>query len=130
MANLVLGLNRAALAEGLHFAKTCGLDLHVVSDVLKAGASYSRIMDAKAAKMVQESFEPQAKLNQHLKDVRLILQQADAAGTQLPLSKTHRRLLEVAVEQGCGDMDNSAVILAWDHLPQSSSAVHNTDVTT
>ncbi|MEZ6122163.1 MAG: NAD(P)-dependent oxidoreductase [Planctomycetaceae bacterium] len=77
VANLVLGLNRAVLAEGLQFAKKQGLNLHAVLEVLKAGAAYSRVMDTKALKMISEDFNPQARLNQHLKDVRLILDQAE-----------------------------------------------------
>jgi 3-hydroxyisobutyrate dehydrogenase-like beta-hydroxyacid dehydrogenase len=113
VANLVLGLNRAALAEGLHFAKTLGLDLDTVLDILRSGAAWSRVMDAKGQKMVREEFEPQARLSQHLKDVRLILSRAKDAGTQLPLSALHRELLQRVEDAGEGDLDNSAVIHAW-----------------
>ena len=47
VVNLVLGLNRAALAEGLAFARACGLDPAVALSVLRAGAAYSRVMDNK-----------------------------------------------------------------------------------
>ena len=113
VANLVLGLNRAVLAEGLHFARTFDLDLKVVLDVLKSGAAYSAVMDAKGEKMIDGDFAPQAKLSQHLKDVRLILNHAASVNQSLPLSEAHRRLLETAEGGGCGDLDNSAVIRAW-----------------
>lgn len=113
VANLVLGLNRAVLAEGLHFAGTLGLDLNRVLDVLKSGAAYSTVMDAKGHKMITGDFEPQARLSQHLKDVRLILQHAQDAGTQLPLSQLHQQLLQSVETGGGGNLDNSAVIRAW-----------------
>lgn len=113
VANLVLGLNRAVLAEGLHFASTLGLDLNRVLEVLRSGAAYSTVMDAKGHKMITEDFEPQARLSQHLKDVRLILQHAQDAGTQLPLSQLHQQLLQSVERNGGGDLDNSAVIRAW-----------------
>src|SRR5262249_26787594 len=69
--NLVLGLNRLALAEGLAFARAEGLDLPTTLHVLQDGAAYSRVMDAKGRKMIERNFTPQAKLSQHLKDVRL-----------------------------------------------------------
>src|SRR5437763_13600433 len=47
VVNLVLGLNRAALAEGLAFARACGLDPAVALSVLRAGAAYSRGLDNK-----------------------------------------------------------------------------------
>jgi len=50
----------------------------------------------------------QARLAQHLKDVRLIL----SSGVTLPLSETHRQLLERAEAMGLGEADNCAIIKA------------------
>ena len=113
VSNLVLGLNRAALAEGLAFARSLDLDDEATLQVLTGTMAYSRIMDTKGRKMIEGDFGTQAKLSQHLKDVRLMLDAAQAAGLELPLSETHRRLLEVAEEAGYGEADNSAVIQAY-----------------
>jgi 3-hydroxyisobutyrate dehydrogenase-like beta-hydroxyacid dehydrogenase len=112
--NLVLGLNRAALAEGLAFARNLGIDPKLALDILQAGASYSRVMDNKGPKMLAEDFAPEARLEQHLKDVGLILAAADRANVRLPLSLAHRELLEKARAAGYGTSDNSAVIKAYD----------------
>jgi 3-hydroxyisobutyrate dehydrogenase-like beta-hydroxyacid dehydrogenase len=113
VTNLVLGLNRVALAEGLHFAKSLDLDLDAVLSILQSGATYSRVMDAKGQKMIDEEFTPQARLSQHLKDVRLILNQAQSAGVELPVSILHQELLSRVDDTGDGELDNSAVIRAW-----------------
>jgi 3-hydroxyisobutyrate dehydrogenase-like beta-hydroxyacid dehydrogenase len=110
VTNLVLGLNRVALAEGLAFAETIGLTLDAAFDVLVNSPAYSRIMDAKGPKMVQGDFTPQARLAQHSKDVRLILEEAKRGGAALPLSTVHLELLTQAEAAGLGDMDNSAII--------------------
>jgi 3-hydroxyisobutyrate dehydrogenase-like beta-hydroxyacid dehydrogenase len=110
VANLVLGLNRAALAEGLALARASGLEAEAALRVLKGGAAYSAIMDTKGEKMVRGDFSTQAKLSQHLKDVHLILTAGERAGVGLPLSEAHRGLLEKAEAAGFGDADNSAVI--------------------
>jgi 3-hydroxyisobutyrate dehydrogenase-like beta-hydroxyacid dehydrogenase len=112
--NLVLGLNRAALAEGLTFARSLGLDPGLTLAVLREGAAYSRAMDAKGPKMIAGDFTPQARLSQHLKDVRLILAEARRAGAATPLSDVHRALLEAAEAAGYGEADNSAVIRAYE----------------
>lgn len=117
VTNLVLGLNRAALAEGLWFARSMGVDAALALAVLKDSAAYSRIMDSKGEKMVAGDFAPQAKLSQHLKDVRLILAAGVAAGAELPLSDAHRRLLEAAEAAGLGPLDNSAIIKGFAALP-------------
>jgi len=109
VTNLVLGLNRAALAEGIAFAKQLDLDLTQTLDVMRRSMAYSRIMDTKGEKMIMQDFTPQAKLSQHLKDVRLMLA---ASSLPLPLSDTHRQLLEKAEALGYGEADNSAVIQA------------------
>ena len=82
--NLVLGLNRMALAEGLALARGLGLDLGLTLAVLKESAAYSRVMDAKGPKMIARDFTPQARLSQHLKDVRLILDEAGRVGVASP----------------------------------------------
>ena len=112
VTNLVLGLNRAALAEGLVFAATLGLDPASALEVLKASAAYSRVIDAKGDKMIRGDFEPQARLSQHLKDVRLILAAANRSGQSLPMSEAHRDLLELAERLGLGALDNSAILRA------------------
>ena len=87
-----------------------GLDAGRTLDILKEGIAYSRVMDTKGQKMLRREFEPQARLAQHLKDVHQILATGRNAGARLPLSTTHRALLEEAVAAGLGDADNSAII--------------------
>ncbi len=125
VTNLVLGLNRAALAEGLTFARAIGLAAEDALGALTQSMAYSRIMDTKGRKMVQGDFKTQARLSQHLKDIRIILQSAAAAGIDLPLSQAHCRLLEVAQEAGYGEADNSAIIRAFDALQNGSPGVED-----
>ena len=113
VTNLVLGLNRAALAEALNYASTLGLDLSMTLRLLRESMSYSRIMDTKGEKMITGDFAPQARLAQHLKDVQLMLADGQRLSARLPLTETHRRLLEEAVEMGLGELDNSAIIRAF-----------------
>lgn len=120
ITNLVLGLNRAALAEGLVFARSLGLNDEQTLQVLKDSMAYSRIMDAKGGKMVHEDFEPHAKLSQHLKDVRLMLEAAAKTDTRLPLSETHRDILLFGERNGLGQLDNSAIIRAIELLRDGS----------
>lgn len=114
VANLVLGLHRAVLAEGLAFARGYGIDLVRAIEVLKSGATYSRVMDTKGVKMTARDFPPQARLRQHLKDVELIRKESKRLGALVPLSELHFRLLNDLVERGFGDEDNSAIIRAYD----------------
>lgn len=111
--NLVLGLNRAVLAEGLGFAESLGLDQATTLEVLKASPAASTVMVTKGEKMLTSDFAPQARLAQHLKDVQIILNTGQMAGVNLPMSTVHQTLLEELVESGHGDLDNSAIIKAF-----------------
>lgn len=113
VANLVLGLNRAALAEGLAFAASQGMDPAATLAVLRSGAAYSKVMDTKGEKMVQGDFAPQAKLSQHRKDVSQILAVGERTAAELPLTLAHSALLDQVIARGYGDVDNSAIIAAY-----------------
>jgi len=110
VTNLVLGLNRAVLAEGLVFAESTGLLMDDALRVLLNSPAYSQTMEAKGPKMVEGEFKPQARLAQHIKDVRLMLKEAARGGISLPLSEVHLELLEQAEAAGLGELDNSAII--------------------
>ena len=115
--NLLLGLNRAVLAEGLCFAERCGVDPHQTLEVLREGPAYSRVMDTKANKMLDGDFTPQTRLSQNGKDVGLILSAREQAGATLSLSTLHEELLSSLVRSGFGDLDNSAITKAFQGIP-------------
>ena len=111
--NLILGLNRAALAEGLAFAEALGFDASDALAILRETPAASAALEAKGEKMAKRDFDPpQARLSQHLKDVRLIRRLAEEIGAGTPMSDTHQSLLERAESLGLGEADNAAVIEA------------------
>ncbi len=110
VTNLVLGLNRAALGEGLALGEAIGLDPDLTLRVMRRSPAYSRAMDVKGEKMLRSEFSPDARLSQHLKDVRLMLELGEQAGLPMILSAAHRAILEQAEAAGLGGLDNSALI--------------------
>jgi 3-hydroxyisobutyrate dehydrogenase-like beta-hydroxyacid dehydrogenase len=124
ITNLVLGLNRAALAEGLAFAEAIGVAPAAALEVMAGSMAYSRAMDAKGRKMIERDFTVQARLSQHLKDVRMMLQAAGEAAMPLPLADTHRRLMEQAEAVGLGELDNSAIIEVLCRTTQTPHCPH------
>jgi 2-hydroxy-3-oxopropionate reductase len=108
--NLILGLNRLAVAEGLVFAERLGLDPEAFLKVARSSAAYSQVMDIKGAKMIRGEFAAEGRISQHLKDVHLMLEQAERVKQQLPLLEIHADVLEACVRHGEADLDNSAVI--------------------
>lgn len=113
VVNLAIGLNRAVLAEALAYGEAFGFDSHQVVDVLRNTPAHSAQMDTKGPKMADRDFTPQARLRQHHKDVKLILESAKQLGANVPLSQLHETLLQQLIDDGFGDKDNSAIINAF-----------------
>jgi 3-hydroxyisobutyrate dehydrogenase-like beta-hydroxyacid dehydrogenase len=108
--NLILGLNRLALAEGLVFAERIGLDAKAFLDVAKEAASYSQVMDTKGGKMLAREFAPEGRVRQTLKDVHMMLDQGRRLGQELPMLALHCGVLEACVRAGEAERDNSIVV--------------------
>jgi 3-hydroxyisobutyrate dehydrogenase-like beta-hydroxyacid dehydrogenase len=108
--NLILGLNRLALAEGLVFASRLGLDAAAFLEVARASAAASQVMDTKGPKMVVGDFTPEGRVRQTLKDAHLMMDQARKLEQKLPLLEIHAAVLEACVRHGESEKDNSIVI--------------------
>ena len=109
--NLVLGLNRLALAEGMVLAERLGLARAEFLDLVLGSAATSRAAKDKGQMMVADRFTPPvATIAQHAKDVGLMLTLGRETGQGLPLSQRHFELLAQAMERGDAGLDNAAVI--------------------
>jgi 3-hydroxyisobutyrate dehydrogenase-like beta-hydroxyacid dehydrogenase len=59
-------------------------------------------------------FEPISRIKQHRKDVGLILEAMREIGIPSFLGAAQAALLDEAIEQGLGHLDNVAVVAAYD----------------
>src|SRR5262249_23198745 len=95
---------------GLVFAERLGLDPEAFLKVARSSAAYSQVMDIKGPKMIRGEFTAEGRVTQHLKDVHLMLQQAERGKQRLPLLAIHANVIAACVRHGEEDLDNSAVI--------------------
>jgi len=110
VVNLVVGVHRLVLAEGLVMGEKSGLDLGVLLAVLKDSAASSKAMDLWGDRMVTgDHFPPDSRVRQSHKDFRLIVEQGESVAAPTWLASTVRRTLEIAEADGLADADNSAV---------------------
>lgn len=111
--NLVLGINRAALAEGLAFAGAIGLDAERFFGVLRQSAAMSAVMDIKGPAMVTRRFEPpQSRVDQSRKDFSLIVRLGEQSGLGLPFARRYEQMMDDNLAHGEGHLDNAIVIRA------------------
>jgi 3-hydroxyisobutyrate dehydrogenase-like beta-hydroxyacid dehydrogenase len=108
--NLILGLNRLALGEGLAFAERLGLDPEAFLRVAKGSACYSQVMEIKGPKMVARDYAAEGRVTQHLKDVHLMLALGERLGQELPTLRVHAAVLEACVRAGEAERDNSIIV--------------------
>jgi 3-hydroxyisobutyrate dehydrogenase len=108
--NLILQTNRAALAEGIAFAESLGLDGMNFLATARQSAAYSRVMDVKGEKMLARDFTPQSHVSHTLKDAELILGEARRVGQTLPMMTVQGALLRATIALVGGECDSAAVI--------------------
>ncbi len=111
--NLILGLNRAAIAEGLVFAERLGLAREDLLKVARESAAYSSVMETKGVLMARRDFtNPQSRVDQSLKDFHLMLQAAKDHHQELPFATVYAELLEDCVKRGQAELDNAVIVEA------------------
>lgn len=117
VVNLVLSLNRMALAEGLTLAAKAGLDQAQTLKVLKKSAAASRAMDQKGERMVKKNFsKPASALSTSYKDSRLILALGAKLDCPLPLMSLYVQALASEVSKGRTERDPATIISFYSEL--------------
>jgi 3-hydroxyisobutyrate dehydrogenase-like beta-hydroxyacid dehydrogenase len=102
--------NAAAVAEALLLADATGVDLDALVAVTQAGSGASAQMQSKSGPMRAHDYSTLFKTEHLLKDVRLCLEEAQAAGVPFPAAAHARDLLAATMGRGHGADDYAALI--------------------
>ncbi|MBN8292059.1 NAD(P)-dependent oxidoreductase [Rhodobacter sp. NTK016B] len=102
------------LAESAHFAAQHGLDMARFVEILNAGPMASDVSRVKLDKLLRDDFSRQAAISDVLKNSRLVVEAAQAAGTAHPLMTACTTLYAQTEELGLQDEDMIAVVRAFD----------------
>jgi len=108
--------NAAALAEALLLAHATGVDLDAFVQVTSAGSGASAQLTLKSTPMREHDYTTLFKTAHMLKDVRLCLEEAQAAGIPFPSAAHARDLLTATLGRGHGEDDYAAIIEAAEGL--------------
>jgi 3-hydroxyisobutyrate dehydrogenase len=108
--------NAAAVAEALLLADATGVDLEALVAVTQSGSGASAQLQMKAAPMREHDYTTLFKTEHLLKDVRLCLEEAQAAGIPFPAAAHARDLLSATVGRGHGADDYASLIEAVEGL--------------
>jgi 3-hydroxyisobutyrate dehydrogenase-like beta-hydroxyacid dehydrogenase len=108
--NAVAAANASTLAQALVVGSATGVDLDALVQVMGAGSGASAMLDLKAGPMRAHDYATLFKLEHMLKDVRLCLEEAQAAGVPFPVAAATRDLLAAGMGRGLADADFAAVL--------------------
>lgn len=101
-------------AEALALAEAFGLDLATTLEVIHGTtATNGQLKVNYATKVLAGDIEPGFKIDLAHKDLSLILDAANAAGTPLPIAAVARESLSLARSGGWGEKDFSALLDHW-----------------
>jgi 3-hydroxyisobutyrate dehydrogenase len=100
-----------SVAETFALAEALGLDPRAFLDAISGMPVDSPYAHLKGAKMLSNDYSANFPLRLALKDARLALAAAAAAGVELPVGKATEERLTAALELGHGDKDTAAVYL-------------------
>jgi 2-hydroxy-3-oxopropionate reductase len=107
---IMVAAQMVAMAELLVFAKKSGADPRKVVEAIKGGAAQCWTLDVKPPRLFDGNRQPGFKASMQSKDLGIILQTAREYGIPLPSAAGHAQLYQAMVQNGMGNLDNSAVI--------------------
>ncbi len=110
ITNAVAAVNAATLAQALIVGKAVGADLEALVEVMGISSAGSTMVDLKARPMLDHEYSALFKLEHMLKDVRLCLDEAQAAGVPFPAAASAGDLYVAAMGRGLADADFAAVL--------------------
>jgi 3-hydroxyisobutyrate dehydrogenase-like beta-hydroxyacid dehydrogenase len=108
--------NAAAVAEALLLADATGVDLDALVAVTQSGSGASAQMQMKSGAMRKHDYTTLFKTEHLLKDVRLCLEEAQAAGLPFPAAAHARDVLAATMGRGHGADDYASLIEAAEGL--------------
>ncbi|MFL5837711.1 MAG: NAD-binding protein, partial [Solirubrobacteraceae bacterium] len=114
--NAVAAANASTVAQALLVGAATGVDLDALERVMGAGSGGSAMLALKAGPLREHDYTTLFKLEHMLKDVRLCLEEGQAAGVPFPAAAAVREMLSAGMGRGLGDADFAALVEVFEGL--------------
>lgn len=105
-----------ALGEAFLFAQAGGLDLEKTLKAVEGGAAGSWTLSNRGPQVIERDWRPGFMIDLQQKDLRLILEAADALGVPLLGCSTVFHLYRTLQNTGCGAEGNHALVKALENM--------------
>jgi len=115
--NLLMGEAMAAFAEGMILGQSLGISQEMLFETLLGGPAVAPLAATKREKIESGKYEVEFPLHWMQKDLQLAAVTAYETGVALPLANVAKEIYRLAMRQGDGDEDYSAIyeFLSTDH---------------
>lgn len=113
---ILVVINQLAASEALLFAKATGLDLGTTLDAVKGGAAGSWMLSNRGPQMIDGDWRPGFTIDLQVKDLRLVLDEADRIGFPTIATSLVYQLYRSLQATGHGSEGNHALVKALESL--------------
>jgi 2-hydroxy-3-oxopropionate reductase len=107
---IMVAAQMVAMGELLIFAQKTGVDPRKVIEAIKRGAAQCWTLDVKPPRLFEGNRSPGFKAYMQAKDLNIVLETAREYGIPLPSAALDAQLYNAMLQNGMGELDNSAVI--------------------
>lgn len=113
---ILVVVNMLGVGEALLFAQAGGLDLEKTLEAVSAGAAGSWMLSNRGPQVVERDWRPGFTIDLQQKDLRLVLEAADALGVPALATSTVFHLYRTLQTAGLGEEGNHALVKALEQL--------------
>ena len=113
---ILVVVNMLAVGEALLFAEAGGLDLKKTLEAVSAGAAGSWMLSNRGPQVIERDWRPGFTIDLQQKDLRLVLEAADALGVPTLATSTVFHLYRTLQAAGLGEEGNHALVKALERL--------------
>jgi 3-hydroxyisobutyrate dehydrogenase len=113
---IMTAVNLLSVCEALTFGAKAGLDLATLHQALTGGAANSWALEVLGKKMIERDFKPAFMVKLQQKDLRLVLDAANANHTSLPTASLAHQLFAVVEAEGRGDDGTQSLLRVFEKM--------------
>ena len=107
---IMVAAQMVAMSELLIFSQKAGVDPQKVVEAIKGGAAQCWTLDVKPPRLFAGNRAPGFKAYMQAKDLNIIIETAREYGVPLPSAAVDAQLYNAMLQNGMGELDNSAVL--------------------
>jgi 2-hydroxy-3-oxopropionate reductase len=112
----LVGVNIAAVAEGMSLAKKAGVDPERIFNAVRGGLAGSQCLEDKAPRMFEGRYDPGFRIGLHIKDLGNVQETARALHLSMPLLAQVMEMMQNLAADGNEKLDHGALGLFYEKL--------------